>query len=92
MAHNSPEYHERYRLGESESASGGIYRRRAAHISKSNRLPFSELKQQSPINERVRAADDDPDFSRAIREGASGRLATLENESRIFNLHIPPGD
>jgi hypothetical protein len=32
-------------------------------------LPFSELKQRSLINERARAADKDPDFSRLIREG-----------------------
>jgi uncharacterized protein DUF4105 len=32
-------------------------------------LPFSELKQRSLINERARAADNDPDFSRLIREG-----------------------
>jgi hypothetical protein len=31
-------------------------------------LPFSELKQRSLINERARAADQDPDFSRVIRE------------------------
>jgi hypothetical protein len=32
-------------------------------------LPFAELKQRSLINERARAADKDPDFSRSIREG-----------------------
>jgi len=32
-------------------------------------LPFSELKQRSLINERARAADKDPNFSRVIREG-----------------------
>jgi hypothetical protein len=31
--------------------------------------PFAELKQRSLINERARAAADDPDFSRVIREG-----------------------
>ena len=31
-------------------------------------LPFSELKQRSLINQRARAADNDPDFSRLIRE------------------------
>jgi hypothetical protein len=31
-------------------------------------LPFPELKQRSLINERARAADKDPDFSRVIRE------------------------
>jgi Domain of unknown function (DUF4105) len=32
-------------------------------------LPFAELKQRSLINKRARAADQDPDFSRLIREG-----------------------
>jgi len=32
-------------------------------------LPFTELKQRSLINKRAYAADQDPDFSRAIREG-----------------------
>lgn len=32
-------------------------------------LPFAELKQRSLINERARAADKDPNFSRVIREG-----------------------
>jgi len=32
-------------------------------------LPFAELKARSLINERARAADTDPDFSRAIRQG-----------------------
>jgi hypothetical protein len=31
-------------------------------------LPFAELKQRSLINQRARAADQDPDFSRLIRE------------------------
>jgi hypothetical protein len=31
-------------------------------------LPFAELKQRSLINERARAADQDPNFSRLIRE------------------------
>lgn len=31
-------------------------------------LPFAELKQRSLINERARAADKDPDFSRLVRE------------------------
>src|SRR6266436_2338029 len=31
--------------------------------------PFTELKQRSLINERARAADQDPNFSRIIREG-----------------------
>lgn len=32
-------------------------------------LSFAELKQHSLINERARAADKDPDFSRLVREG-----------------------
>ena len=32
-------------------------------------LPFAELKQRSLINQRARAADQDPDFSHLIREG-----------------------
>jgi len=39
------------------------------HAIATGGLPFAELKQRSLINERARAADDDPNFSRAIREG-----------------------
>jgi hypothetical protein len=39
------------------------------HVIVTGGLPFVELKQQSLINERARAADNDPNFSRAIREG-----------------------
>ena len=35
-------------------------------------LPFPELKRRSHINDRARAADRDPDFSRRIREGLPG--------------------
>ena len=35
-------------------------------------LPFNELKERSHINERARAADKDPEFSRRIREGVPG--------------------
>jgi hypothetical protein len=35
-------------------------------------LSFAELKQRSRINERARAADKDPEFSRLIREGLPG--------------------
>jgi hypothetical protein len=38
------------------------------HLIATGGLPFSELKQRSLINERARAADSDPDFSRVIRE------------------------
>src|SRR5215475_3546183 len=39
------------------------------HAIATGGLPFSELKQRSLINQRARAADQDPDFSRLIREG-----------------------
>ena len=38
------------------------------HLIATAGLPFSELKQRSLINNRARAADEDPDFSRVIRE------------------------
>jgi hypothetical protein len=39
------------------------------HAIATGGLPFAELKQRSLIDERARAADQDPDFSRIIREG-----------------------
>jgi hypothetical protein len=39
------------------------------HAIATGGLPFTELKQRSLINERARAADQDPDFSTLIREG-----------------------
>jgi hypothetical protein len=39
------------------------------HAIATGGLPFTELKQRSLINERARAADEDRDFSRVIREG-----------------------
>jgi len=39
------------------------------HAIATGGLPFSELKQRSLINERARAADQNPDFSSIIREG-----------------------
>jgi hypothetical protein len=39
------------------------------HAIATGGLPFSELKQRSLIDERARAADKDPDFSRVIRQG-----------------------
>jgi Domain of unknown function (DUF4105) len=39
------------------------------HAIATGGLPFAELKQRSLINERARAADQDPNFSRLIREG-----------------------
>src|SRR5256884_810464 len=39
------------------------------HAIATGELSFAELKQRSLINERARAADTNPDFSRLIREG-----------------------
>ena len=39
------------------------------HAIATGGLPFTELKQRSMINERARAADQNPDFSSIIREG-----------------------
>jgi len=39
------------------------------HAIATGGLPFAELKQRSLINDRARAANDDQDFSRVIREG-----------------------
>ena len=44
------------------------------HLIATAGLPFPELKERSHINERARAADQDPDFSRRIREGVPGFL------------------
>jgi hypothetical protein len=35
-------------------------------------LPFPELKARSLINDRAKAADQDPDFSARIRDGLPG--------------------
>jgi hypothetical protein len=43
------------------------------HAIATGALPFAELKHRSLINERARAADDDPNFSRAIRQGLPDR-------------------
>src|SRR5215471_12012184 len=43
------------------------------HAIATGGLPFNDLKQLSLINQRARAADQDPDFSRAIREGLPER-------------------
>ena len=42
------------------------------HLIATAGLPFPELKAKSHINDRARAADQDPDFSRRIREGLPG--------------------
>ena len=42
------------------------------HLIATGGLPFAELKQRSRINERARAADKDPDFSRLVRQGIPG--------------------
>jgi len=39
------------------------------HLIATGALPFGELKQRSLINQRARAVDKDPDFSRWIRDG-----------------------
>jgi hypothetical protein len=38
------------------------------HLIATGGLPFAELKERSHINKRANAADQDPDFSRQIRE------------------------
>jgi hypothetical protein len=43
------------------------------HAIATGGLSFTELKQRSLINERARAADQNPDFSRVIREGLPRR-------------------
>jgi hypothetical protein len=43
------------------------------HAVATGGLPFGELKQRSLINERARAADQDPDFSHLIRKGLPER-------------------
>jgi hypothetical protein len=43
------------------------------HAVATGGLSFTELKQRSLINERARTADQDPDFSRVIREGLPER-------------------
>src|SRR5262245_9999089 len=43
------------------------------HAIATGGLPFAELKPRSLINERARAADQDPEFSRLIREGLPQR-------------------
>lgn len=42
------------------------------HLIATGGLSLADLKQKGHINERARAADQDPDFSRRIREGAPG--------------------
>jgi len=39
------------------------------HAIATGGLPFSELKERSLIDARARVADNDPNFSRLIREG-----------------------
>lgn len=46
-----------------------LYERRAIATGG---LPFNELKERSHINQKARAADQDPEFSRRIREGVPG--------------------
>jgi len=42
------------------------------HLIATGALPFGELKQRSLINKRARSADNDPEFSRLIREELPG--------------------
>jgi hypothetical protein len=42
------------------------------HLIATDGLPFAELKEKSRINDRGKAADQDPDFSKRIREGVPG--------------------
>jgi hypothetical protein len=42
------------------------------HLIATAGLPFIELKRRCHINERARSADQDPDFSRRVREGIPG--------------------
>ncbi len=42
------------------------------HLIETGGLPFAELKHRSLVNERARAADQDPDFSTRVREGLPG--------------------
>lgn len=42
------------------------------HVIADGGISFAELKQRSHINERARAADQDPEFSQRIREGVPG--------------------
>lgn len=49
---------------------GLVYERGALDRS----LPFEELKRRSLVNDRAKAADRDPDFSRRIREGLPGMV------------------
>jgi len=55
-----------WRLLVNGKADEMLYQR---HLIATGALPFGELKQRSLINERARAADKDPDFSRLIRDG-----------------------
>ena len=43
-------------------------------------LPFAELRRRSLINERARAADGAPDFSRRIREDLPARSVAAERK------------
>jgi hypothetical protein len=40
-------------------------------------LPFAALRARGHVNDRARAAERDPDFSRRIREGMSARRRVL---------------
>src|SRR6266516_2430228 len=50
------------------------------HLIVTGGLPFAELKTQSLIDTRARAANDSPDFSKLIREGLPGALPSDASE------------
>ena len=47
-------------------------------------------KQRRLINERARAADQNPDFSIIIREAYREAISESRNERHMFKLHISP--
>ena len=49
------------------------------HLIATGGLPFPELKQRSLIDDRARAANDAPDFSRRIRQDLPGMLPADED-------------
>jgi hypothetical protein len=63
------------------------------HAIATGGLPFAELKQRSLINERARAADQNPDFSIIIREGLprsdAKRTAHLQASHQPSDLVSP---
>ena len=60
------------------------------HAIATGGLPFTELKQRSMINERARAADQNPDFSALSGRVYRRAISKSRNERPIFKLHITP--